>query len=177
MNDWLTCQNASDASRLRTGMVASFDRNGVQEWRSHKWLHLPGTYRDTIQIRAVQPNPYMQTRTNNQQIYAISGNPAKFLQGHNCFGPPAADAERMLLAAMAQFPPELRPGVILPDIRISRTDINVMVEMGNHDLVHEWLEHAQRHTRSRTGRAQCAGSTVWWGSKGRWEVKVSLYSP
>ena len=77
MIDWvsaiLPCKH--DPSKLISGLVMSFDALGEQEWVVNKKLTVEGSYSSKIQISSVSDN----------QIY-ISGNPTKFLQGHNLFG-------------------------------------------------------------------------------------------
>ncbi len=77
MIDWvsaiLPCKH--DPSKLISGIVMSFDAQGENEWTVNKTLTVEGSYSSKIQIKSHTEN----------QIY-ISGNPTKFLQGHNLFG-------------------------------------------------------------------------------------------
>jgi II/X family phage/plasmid replication protein len=77
MIDWvsaiITCKH--DPSKLISGIVMSFDAQGENEWTVNKTLSVEGSHSSKIQIKS-------HTET---QIY-ISGNPTKFLQGHNLFG-------------------------------------------------------------------------------------------
>ena len=76
MIDWVTavisCNH--DPSKLISGMVMSLDSLGNQEWGVNKNLSVEGSHSSKIQIK---------THTDTQ-IW-VSGNPAKFLQGHNIF--------------------------------------------------------------------------------------------
>ena len=78
MIDWvsavLPCDH--DPSKLISGLVMSFDALGNQEWTVNKKLSVEGSYSSQIQIKS---------NDNSREIY-ISGNPTKFLQGHNLFG-------------------------------------------------------------------------------------------
>ena len=77
MIDWvsaiITCNH--DPERLIDGFVMSFDANGKQQWVVNKTLSIEGSYSSKIQIKPLPEN----------KIY-ITGNPTKFLQGHNLFG-------------------------------------------------------------------------------------------
>ena len=77
MIDWVTailpCDH--DPSKLISGMVMSFDAKGDSEWVVNKKLTVEGSYSTKIQIKS----------HTDSQIW-VSGNPAKFLQGHNVFG-------------------------------------------------------------------------------------------
>lgn len=77
MIDWVSCilPCKHDSSALMDGFVMAFDAKGEQQWTVNKKLSVEGSYSSKIQIKS---------HTDNQ-IY-ISGNPAKFLQGHNLFG-------------------------------------------------------------------------------------------
>jgi II/X family phage/plasmid replication protein len=73
--DWLTLRLAIDVP-INAGHVASFTAEGTLEWHTPKRLQLEGSHSATVTVRRF---PYDNT-------LEISGNPAKFLQGHNLFG-------------------------------------------------------------------------------------------
>ena len=77
MIDWvsakLICNH--DPDKLSSGLVASLDRDGNTEWLVHKKFSVEGSFSTKVQIQSL----------TDTQIY-ISGNPTKFLQGHNLFG-------------------------------------------------------------------------------------------
>lgn len=75
MIDWLTLRTWLDVP-VEAGSVCSFDRDGAIEWHTPKRLQMEGSYSASITVRRF---PYDNT-------LEISGNPAKFLQGHNLFG-------------------------------------------------------------------------------------------
>ena len=53
----------------------SFDANGANEWIVNKMVSVEGSHSSIIQIKSI----------DNHNIW-VSGNPSKFLQGHNIFG-------------------------------------------------------------------------------------------
>jgi II/X family phage/plasmid replication protein len=73
--DWLTLRAPIDVP-VNAGMVCSFTADGVVEWHAPKRLQLEGSHSATIQVRRFPFDDSLE----------ISGNPAKFLQGHNLFG-------------------------------------------------------------------------------------------
>jgi hypothetical protein len=110
-------------------------------------------------------------------VLKMSGNPVKFLQGHNVFGPKANRFGDVLQAFVKALPEELRPKDAdiggLPACYSSRFDINVMVDLNSHAIVHDWLRHAGSSTRSRHGRPLVSGDTVYWGQHSRrWSMKA-----
>lgn len=75
MIDWLTLR-AGIAAPVDAGHVISFTADGEIEWQTPKRLHVEGSHSAAVTVRRF---PYDNT-------LEISGNPAKFLQGHNLFG-------------------------------------------------------------------------------------------
>lgn len=75
MIDWLTLR-AHIAAPVDGGMVASFTADGEIEWATPKRMKLEGSHSSIVTVRRF---PYDNT-------LEISGNPAKFFQGHNLFG-------------------------------------------------------------------------------------------
>ena len=77
MIDWVSAKIICnhDPDKLSNGIIASLDRDGNTEWLSNKKTMVEGSYSTNIQIQSL----------TDTQIY-ISGNPTKFLQGHNLFG-------------------------------------------------------------------------------------------
>ena len=77
MIDWVSAKIICnhDPNKLSNGIIASLDRDGNTEWLTNKKTTVEGSYSTKIQIQSV----------TDTQIY-ISGNPTKFLQGHNLFG-------------------------------------------------------------------------------------------
>ena len=77
MIDWITailrCKH--DPSKLVSGMVMSFDSQGNNEWVINKQVTVEGSYSSKIQVKS-----------HTDSTIWISGNPTKFLQGHNIFG-------------------------------------------------------------------------------------------
>lgn len=76
MIDWASgffpCKH--DPDKLFAGAVFSFDSSRNQEWNVLKKLSVEGSYSSKIQLQS-----------HGGQIY-FTGNPVKFLQGHNLFG-------------------------------------------------------------------------------------------
>lgn len=77
MVDWFTgvlpCDH--DHTKLSAGLVASISATGDIEWTVQKALSVEGSHSSTIQIKSL-----------TDKTIEISGNPAKWLQGHNIFG-------------------------------------------------------------------------------------------
>lgn len=77
MIDWVTARLrcTHDSSKLFGGLVVSMNAKGEVEWQTEKRVVVEGSYSKNITVRS-----------HTDGVIEISGNPAKFLQGHNVFG-------------------------------------------------------------------------------------------
>lgn len=75
MIDWLTLRVWMGLN-IDAGRVMSVDADGVIEWQCPKRLQLAGSHEATVSLRNFAPDGSVE----------ISGNPAKWFQGHNLFG-------------------------------------------------------------------------------------------
>ena len=77
MIDWATARLrcTHDSSKLFGGLVVSMNAKGEVEWQTEKRVVVEGSYSKNITVRS-----------HTDGVIEISGNPAKFLQGHNVFG-------------------------------------------------------------------------------------------
>ena len=73
VSGFLPCKH--DPSKLISGLVMSFDALGNQEWVVNKRLSIEGSYSSKIQLQS-----------HSENLIYFTGNPVKFLQGHNLFG-------------------------------------------------------------------------------------------
>lgn len=171
MIDWITailpCNH--DQSRLISGLVYSFDAQGNQEWMVEKRLSVEGSHSSKIQIKTV----------DSSHIW-ISGNPTKFLQGHNIFG------TNDLVGVMGKFFDELLKKDIglSPDpfqyamikdgnYNLSRVDINETWHLDNKRSVLAWIRAVgERAYLKHRGAGQFSGDTAYFGKNSRrWALK------
>jgi II/X family phage/plasmid replication protein len=174
MVDWFTgvlpCDH--DHTKLSAGLVASISATGDIEWTVQKALSVEGSHSSTIQIKSL-----------TDKTIEISGNPAKWLQGHNIFG------SDDLVYLVNKFFTELllRKGVELglsPNqfqlerirlgaYQVSRVDINESWLLDGRSSVLAWLRAAGGCARlKRRGVGQYSGETLYFGkSSRRWAVK------
>jgi II/X family phage/plasmid replication protein len=172
MIDWvsaiITCKH--DPSKLISGIVMSFDAQGENEWTVNKTLSVEGSHSSKIQIKSHTEN----------QIY-ISGNPTKFLQGHNLFG------TNDLIYLMGKFFDELLSHDELglcPDpfeyanikeghYELTRVDVNETWHLNNQRDVLSWIRAVGEtaHLKHR-GAGQFSGDTAYFGKNSRrWSLK------
>jgi Phage replication protein CRI len=183
MIDWFTGYVGYDASRIVLGRFYEVDRNGAMIRDRDRWETAQGSYESGVQVTKAAPSSGMIASSHEHgflcapQVLQISGNPIKYLQGHNVTGPSVAQLGPVVQGLVRAFPEELRPhdadSLVLPAVHRSRVDVNTLVDMGSHQAVHDWLMLAETKTRSRHGRAVNSDGTVYWGQHStRWAMKA-----
>ncbi len=180
MIDWFGGHVGYDGSGLQLGQTVSLGPAGEVRWRRETWETARGSYEAGIQVNRDSVTEQMARETDylcSPVVLRLSGNPAKYLQGHNVFGPSVTQLGPVIQAVVRSLPPTMRPRNAdsdqLPAVQRGRVDVATMVDLGLHQHVHEWLQTAAKATRSRHGRAQVSGSTVYWGkSSTRWSLKA-----
>jgi hypothetical protein len=182
MLDWFTGVVGCDASHLTTDKVCRIEPTGHIAWESNCWFDVKGSYESSIQVRQSDVLSRWVAAFKHDQmtlgypVMQMSGNPVKFLQGHNAFGPSVELWQPVVTAAIKAFPDSVRPADALDNISFamwpSRIDIAVSVDMGSYENVREWLRCISTNSRIRRGRALLAGETVYWGQHSRrWSLK------
>jgi hypothetical protein len=182
MLDWFTGVLSCDASHLRTDKVCRIEPSGHIAWESNCWFNVKGSYESSIQVRQNDfASRWIAAFQHDQMgvdhpLLQMSGNPVKFLQGHNAFGPSVSLWKPVVLAAVRALPETVRPVDAGEGISLgmwpSRIDIAVSVDMGTYENVREWLRCISTGSRSRHGRALVSGDTVYWGQHSRrWSLK------
>jgi Phage replication protein CRI len=183
MLDWFSGYVGYDASGLDLGRFFEIGRGGEVVRERDRWETAVGSYAAGVQVtRASATEQMVQTQRElgflcSPAVLRISGNPTKFLQGHNAAGPPVAQLGPVLQGLVRAFGEGLRPldadSPVLPSLQRSRVDVTTAVDLGDHRAVHEWIQLAAATTRSRHGRAMDSEGTVYWGKRStRWTIKA-----
>jgi len=107
----------------------------------------------------------------------FSGNPSKFLQGHNIFGSDDLVALMVdtfdVVCRYLDLSPTLTDitQVRAGDYRLTRLDINYSFELPSRSDVLAWLRAAEYKSKTRHGRPASQGGTLWWGKQSkRWRL-------
>lgn len=172
MIDWLTMKISCDHDGIISdGQVVSLSRDGdAIEWSLVKYLPVSGSHDATISIRSI-----------TQQTIEISGNPVKWLQGHNLFG--TNDVKRLVWLFFNELAkiPELKLKPTMEQLKrikngnytLSRVDINETWHLNNRDEVLAWIRAAGQKMRLKhRGAGQFRGDTLYWGKGSRrWLLK------
>ena len=183
MIDWYQGLIGYDGSMLRPEAIAIIDREGVVKWSKDRNIEVPGSYYDKIHILPAKPTAEMIKASEKLNLECaptciyFQGNPSKFLQGHNVFGPAVKSLAPVLTETVRRFPGELRPGDadsgLFPAVHRNRVDITTSSFIGSHAEAHQFLNYLGHTTRSRNGRAILEGTTVYWSKHSTlWTLKM-----
>ena len=172
MIDWVTMKiSCNHDGIISNGEVVSLSKDGDSiEWSLVKFLPVVGSHDATISIRSI-----------TQQTIEVSGNPVKWLQGHNLFG--TSDLKALIWAFFNELLkiPELKlkptleqlHAVKMGKLTVSRIDINETWFLKDRNEVLAWLRAAGQKMRLKhRGAGQFKGDTLYWGKGSRrWFLK------
>ena len=139
MIDWVTAKLPCD-NNIRSGCVAKLDADGNVEWLTQSFMSVEGSHDSSVSIKALTP-----------QTIVISGNPVKWLQGHNLFGTNdlvalMAKFFSSLYETMAEqgFNPTIEQCEAIEQGRytVSRIDVNETWHLNNQHDVKAWITAA-----------------------------------
>ena len=167
MIDWLTFVIDHLHTPLPAGRVLKLTAEGEIEYDIPQRMEVEGSYDSNMWIRS-QGGDGTGTAT---QLY-LHGNPAKFLQGHNIIG---SDDVNVLAANTLKQIAE-RTGLCLDlatakaekgDYSVKRIDITRSYQFNTKEEVQAAISAIAIKSRSRMGRAQTSGGTVYHGKNSR----------
>lgn len=170
MIDWITAEVRCNNS-LKTGCLAKINPAGEVDWVSQSWLPVVGSYESNIMIKPL-----------SDSVIMISGNPAKFLQGHNLFG--TNDLVYLFNKAFAVIHELLADDGLTPttsqlnDIEngkyhLTRVDINETWHLKDGNEVKAWIRAAgEKMNMPYRGKGVFSGDTLYWGKGSKyWFMK------
>ena len=175
MIDWVTAKLPFHVpGRLHDGQVMSFDRHGEVKYHIDQRLPVVGSHSEKIHVRTAGLDANGDTC-----LIEFSGNPVKFLQGHNLFGP--SNLRDLMCEAWLKVsevlgipqPPEVFDKIKAGTYTLSRVDLNEMYQFRDRAEVLAWLYTASQTSRTRNQGAITKGTTVYWNKTSkRWSVKA-----
>lgn len=183
MIDWFSGKIGFDGNFLKLNRLCETTPEGDLIWQLERKTQIRGSYDSSLLIGRDVPSEEMIRASGlynllcNPVVMVISGNPTKFLQGHNVFGPSVSALSPLLKATVLEFPESVRPPDAdsnkWPALMRTRVDVTTSINLDKHRLVHEWLRTAGDSSRSKHGRPMVSGDTVYWGKKSsRWTMKA-----
>lgn len=176
MIDWVTAIIPLEHEPLKGGSVIKVSPDGDIEWEAACRLSVPGSHEESITVRSQGSNGAGKAT----ELY-ISGNPSKYLQGHNVFG---SDDLRMLVFDTFVFlcgtlklpiPPVALNAVWQGDYRLTRVDINYMYSLGTQSDVKSFIRAAEFKSKTRHGRPSSKAGTLYYGKSSR-RYSIKMYS-
>ena len=121
MIDWITIRiPCSHATPINGGKFVSISSDGEEEWNTDKFLPVEGSYSSKISIRSLSTD--IITDNNRFTHIELSGNPVKFLQGHNIWG---TDSLLDLICECIMLLQHSIENLILADIAFISIDVSV----------------------------------------------------
>ncbi|TDP40701.1 II/X family phage/plasmid replication protein [Idiomarina aquatica] len=115
-----------------------------------------------------------------EQLY-IDGNPAKFLQGHNCFGSNDVSflLSEMVRQAFSSLDVELTDmalaSILHGNFEVKRIDITAMYELPSASDVDAWIYALSNSAKSRHGLPELTDRTLYFGKRSR-RYATKIYS-
>jgi len=154
--------------RFDTGQVLRIKPGGELDWSTAARLAVPGSYDNQISVRS----------TDGLSL-ELSGNPVKFLQGHNLFGSDDAlglffTAGNHVRQSVGQFPsPDTWAGLQMMGPHFTRLDVTRSYRFPTQAQARSWVRSVASGARSKHGAALYKEGTVYFGQKSRrWSLKI-----
>lgn len=171
MIDWVSAVvPLAGAEGLHNGHVVSVDADGAIEWMAVRRLEVEGSFSSRLQVRG---------RTDD--TLEFSGNPSKFLQGHNLFGTSSLIplmartlidvTDRLGIAPTADNLADWRAG----GYSLTRVDIAGTIRLDSDKTVRKVLDLLAQTAKTKYQGATVRSGTVYIGKNSR-RISLKLYS-
>lgn len=174
MIDWITALIPCTHEPLKSGLVCKIDADGVQEWATPCRTIIEGSHEAKITVTSDGSDG-----KGNATHLKVSGNPSKYLQGHNIFGsddlvPLMNDTFNKVTGYLSLNPTITEIKAVKEGAyRITCIDINHSYELNSRTDVLAWLRASEFKSKTRHGRPSTKGGTVYWGKHSkRWALKA-----
>lgn len=176
MIDWVSCVvPCNHTTPIHGDRIMRVTPDGERVWETLTAKTVEGSYSDKITIKTHELDG-----DGMPAFLYVSGNPVKWIQGHNVFG---HNCPHELTVAMMNRLCDLVPELIPTDhqrnvwaiggFRFTRLDITSMFSLGSNAAVHDWIRSAEFSSRTRHGRPAMKGNTLYWGKTSRrWALKA-----
>lgn len=169
MIDWITCTIPLIHNPIPSGTFISITVDGEIEYEVSRRVLVEGSFKSSVQVKS---DGHL-TKDGMATVLVVSGNPSKFMQGHNIFG--SSDV-CLLITKLAQrickllsFPsPLVDPSLV----KISRIDICESFVFRSRLEANQYIRQVALLSSARVGRPVMAGQTCYFGKNSRrWSIK------
>lgn len=176
MIDWVTAVLPCRHFQLPADTVIKHSPTGEIHWETRCRVQVAGTHSSTISVKS---DGVDETNQGTISHILVSGNPSKFLQGHNIFG--SDDIVSLMydtflkIIQLLDITPDARDlkKVKCGDYELKIVDINYSFELRNRADVLSVIRAMEYKSKTRHGRPSMKGSTLYWGqSSARWALKT-----
>lgn len=181
MLDWITARVPCDhLEPILGGRVLKISPEGQKVWEVATRLEVIGSYDTNLYLRTIGVDD-----KQHGLMLEISGNPTKFLQGHNLFGGlllPSLLIE-VLMPRLCELLPSLSPSAFnfkqwqQGAFELLRVDLTAMYQLESRASVRAWLRAAEHlaYLKNRGRGSLVRNGTLYFGQHSRrWSLK--LYS-
>lgn len=172
MLDWLTLNIPHRHKPLPAGQIAKIDWTGEEEWVSPCYLDSPGSFDSKVRVRSYGD---LDSKGHASQLL-FSGNPSKFMQGHNVWG--IDDPMALMQAVLGRVCSSLDIAPVraraLASATVSRLDFTKSLQFETREQVRAYLSQVSIRAHSRSGRPQTTGTTLYF-QKGSRRHEVVCY--
>ncbi|WP_100657326.1 phage/plasmid replication protein, II/X family [Alteromonas flava] len=174
MIDWVRATLPLTHLPLNSGQVVSINADGQIEWQTPKRVMATGSFDKRISIKSVGSDGY-----GCATHLVVSGNPSKFLQGHNVFGSDDLvslmhDTYELICKQFSIIPSSLeRKMVEQGAYKVTTIDINYSFQLPTRDDVKSFIRAMEFKAKTRHGRPTTKGGTLYFGKTSeRWAIKL-----
>lgn len=174
MIDWVRVTLPFVHSPMNSGEIFSIDEQGEVEWRAPKRKQAIGSYDKRISIKSIGGDGQ-----GAATHLWVSGNPSKFLQGHNVFG--SDDLQSLVYDTFTVICDQFNFKPTLPESHAIKTgryevgmvDINYSFSLPSRADVLAFIRAMEFKAKTRHGRPSTKGGTLYFGkSSSRWALKL-----
>lgn len=173
MIDWATVEIPLVHSPLNGGVVQSITSDGEIEWATPKRVSARGSYEKTISVKSTGG-----TGEGMATHLWISGNPSKFLQGHNVFGSDDLISliydTFIIIKKQFHLEPTVQEMALIKKgaYDLKTVDINYSYSLPTQSDVKAYIRALEFKAKTRHGRPSTKGGTLYFGQKSsRWAIK------
>ena len=172
MIDWITAIiPCHGAGRLVGSRILCIDANGEIEWETNRRVSVEGSYSSAVQVKA-----------EGRRRLWVSGNPSKFLQGHNLFG--SNGLRKLIVVFMLELADRLGLEPTQEDFDVwlagryvlKRVDVAACFRLPSTLQVDNWIRSASPLVRGKhQGVSQYGGETIYVGQRSR-RISLKIYN-
>ena len=170
MIDWLTLRLwIPHILPIQGGLIQSFDKHGALVYQVSKHVHIKGSFDNSVAVKSINFNAHQKIGT----IIEISGNPIKFLQGHNLIGSLnivglGLTMINRIFKILNQETGQELDTMNIREIKITRLDIARVFTINPPELIKEFLIQASKTAiMEYRGRGILQDQTLYHGKKSK----------